>query len=488
MYLLRYVWYDIDDVIMNATGIVIPWCLVITLAASAFMVYALALSASGIASIARGKPAVFRFGGAVLPAIGLLLWGGLGAALFLETKDSVWFTPAEVYTLPDPLALPEGARVPDPGTWMKKRRPEILRLFEDQVYGRVPAGRSTVTFRELSRDDRALGGRAVRKETAVRVAAPRGSLEITVLLYLPANRAGQVPAFLGMNFHGNHTVHPDPGIGITKNWVRNSRRFGIRGNLAGDASRGVRSGRWPVERIVERGYALATAYYGDADPDFDDGFHNGAHPLFYEHGRLRPGPGEWGSIAAWSWGLSRILEYLLTEKGIDGSRVIVMGHSRLGKAALWAGAVDTRFAAVISNNSGHMGAALSRRRYGETVALINKAYPHWFCENFTQYNEREDDMPVDQHMLLALIAPRPVYVAGASGDAWSDPEGEFLAAFHAGPVYRLFGFAGLPGPAMPDTEKPLGGRIGYHLRTGRHDVTAYDWERFMDWADREVAK
>lgn len=386
------------------------------------------------------------------------------------------------YALPDPLRMEDGSPVDAAEAWTQRRRPEILELFRSHVYGRSPERPLSLHYEVLETGE-ALGGRAVRKQVRVWLGARKPGPAMDLLLYLPSGAAAEpVPAFLALNFDGNHTLRRDRAIRLPEGWVANDSEHGITDNRASERSRGARVGRWAVEAIVERGFALATAYYGDVDPDFHDGFRNGVHGL---HSHDARDAGSWGSLAAWAWGLSRALDYLEREPGVDASRVAVMGHSRLGKAALWAGASDERFALVISNDSGCGGAALSRRRFGETVGFITQRFPHWFAARFAEYAGNEDALPVDQHQLIALIAPRPVYVASAAADLWADPRGEFLAAQAASPVYALLGREGLPEDARPVVGEPLSKTsVGYHVRAGEHDVTAYDWEQYLSFAEK----
>lgn len=388
------------------------------------------------------------------------------------------------YKLPDPLVMENGAKVTTAEEWRTKRRPELLKLFEHLVYGKTPDTAVGMLWKVTSVEPNAYKGKATRKEITISFKNEGKDASMNLLLYVPNHVEKPVPAFLGLNFNGNQAIAHDPGITLSTTWNRGDDGVHYINHKATEKSRGTEADRWQVEKVIDRGYALATIYYGDIDPDFDDDFQNGVHPLFYEQGQTKPGPDGWGSIGAWAWGLSRALDYLETDHDIDAKHVAVLGHSRLGKTSLWAGAQDERFAIVISNNSGCGGAALSKRVYGETVGRINTAFPHWFCDNFNQYNEKEDALPVDQHELVALIAPRPVYIASAEEDRWADPRGEFLAALHADPVYRLLGTKGLGVTEMPGLNQPVGNTIGYHYRTGKHDVTEYDWEQYLAFADR----
>ena len=356
--------------------------------------------------------------------------------------------------------------------WQKTDRPAIMRFFQEEIYGIQPPTQPTVEFR-LVGEGMSLSEKVIRREVEMCIG---GTTKAQILIYLPRDHRGRVPAFLAMNFHGNHTTSYDPEITISPAAPNSNQR-------------GSSSSRWPVEMITEAGYAVVTLYRGDIDPDFDDGFQNGIHPHFYADGQSRPHTNEWGTIGAWAWSLSRVMDYLERDDDIDHKRVAVVGHSRLGKTALWAGAQDDRFAIVISNDSGCGGAALSSRKMGETVEKINTSFPHWFCDNFNRYNNNEEALMVDQQGLIALIAPRPVYVASASLDAWADPEGEFLAALYATPIYELYGKQGLNTDQLPNIDTPIGdGHIGYHLRQGKHDITAYDWQQFINFANRHFRR
>lgn len=390
--------------------------------------------------------ALWRIGAVIL----FCLWPSAHAQAMLESPY-----PA----LPDPLTTEAHATISTREEWENVRRPETLELFRKHIYGTTPIGRpDTLRFDLVEVDGNAMDGKATLKRVELRFAGPGGEGLIRLSLFIPNKVSGPAPGFLLINHRGKENIDP---------------------------TRLVRSDIWPAETIVERGYVAAAFYAADLDPDKHDGFKDGVHGIFDAKDTGRP-PDAWGTIAAWAWGASRVMDYFETDPDIDHNRIGVLGHSRGGKAALWCGAEDERFALVISNNSGCTGAALARRRMGETVEAINTSFPHWFCENYKAYNGKEDSLPVDQHQLIALMAPRLVYVTSASEDKWADPEGEFLSCVEAGPVFRLFSLEGVGTDEFPPPGQPLQtGHIGYHLREGRHNLTAYDWNRFMDFSDQK---
>jgi len=360
--------------------------------------------------------------------------------------------------LPNPFITLAGEHILSASDWLEKRRPELLELFRKHIYGRAPLDKPGSLRFSIQKEMRgALGGIADIQQINILFdgRGERGCIQL--LLVTPRAALHPIPCFLLINNRGKESIEP------------------------GD----IRSTPFlPLERILARGYAAAAFDVADVDPDEHDGFHNGVHGIFDPPDLPRP-PDAWGTIAAWAWGASRVMDYLETDPRLAHDCIAVLGHSRGGKTALWCGAQDERFALAISNESGCTGAALARGATGETIRQINEAFPHWFCSAYRRYNDRPDLLPVDQHLLLALMAPRRVYVASAQADAWADPKNEFLACVYASPVYRLFGLQGLESYEMPAVHQPLhAGYIGYHLRAGEHDLTVYDWERFMDYTDR----
>jgi len=410
----------------------------------------------------------------------------LSLAITFALKAQTFEIPDTTYQFPPLLKSQSGKAILTAKDWEKNRRREILSLFANNVYGKTPSKKLPLRFEVLEVSPSALYGTATRKQVRVYFSNDE-KYYMDILMYLPNNTDKPVPLFLGLNFGGNQAINADHGILVSKRWFRYDKSKGYSNHYATEASRGTDAAAWPVEEIIKRGYGLATVYYGDLQPDSSNSANGGIAPLFYKKGQTMPVPDEWGAIGVWAWGLSRAMDYLQTDHAVNAKKIAVIGHSRLGKTALWAGAQDKRFAFVISNDSGEGGAAITRRKYGETITKINTAFPHWFCNNYKSYNDREDELPVDYHELIALIAPRPVYVASASEDQWADPTGEYLSAWHAGEVYKLYGLAGLTNITPPSINTPVGnGSIGYHLREGVHAMTYYDWQQYLNFADREL--
>lgn len=426
--------------------------------------------------------------GARLLSAVCLLSGSIRAAGPPEPGPLPPAAPPPAAALPDPLVAADGTRITTPALWWSKRRPELLETFTRDMYGRAPGKAAALTVEVFDREPKALDGTATRIQLAIRPVGAAGP-RLDLLVYVPNRVSGSVPAILGLNFLGNHTIHPDPAIRLTESWVDHKPQLqsqvGNTDNRASEASRGCDARQWPVAEILARGYAVATMYREDVAADHPPYFASGVHPLFPE---LQQADDNFGTVAAWAWALSRALDALENEPSVDAKRVAAFGFSRLGKAALWAGACDQRFAMVLSNESGAGGAKLFHRGVGEDIKRLNTVFPHWFARNFRQFIGRDTALPFDQHQVIALIAPRPVYVASASGDKNSDPEGEFAATKAAEPVYLLLGAQGLPCAAWPAIGTSVQGGLGYHVRAGRHDLLPFDWQQYLTFADRHLKR
>lgn len=374
-----------------------------------------------------------------------------------QQPDVIWReSSVPGYQLPHPLRVDGSELVHTKEEWLEGRA-AVLEQFRFHMYGRRPGLPDDLSFEVVEEDPSAMGGAATLRRIKIQSRHEDRSHAFELILFLPNEVEGTVPVFLLIN---------NRGIEVT------------------DPTRQRQSGFWPAEEVIERGYGIAAIQYGDLAPDNADCYQEGVIRLF--EGEVAAGeraPDAWKALAAWGWGASRAMDYFETDPRVDASKVAVLGHSRGGKAALWAGAEDERFALVISNESGAGGAALSSRRFGETIEAVNR-FSHWFADNFTAFNDAEEALPFDQHQLLSLMAPRALYVASADQDLWADPRGEFLALSHASPVYALWGHDLIPIGGMPPLDQPLvAGPRGYHVRSGGHDLTAWDWHRFLDFAD-----
>jgi len=434
----------------------------------------------------RGSVAVAATG-VILAACAMLASAAGFAQASPQTNPDQDRQPVLPARLPDPLVFADGSRVASPAQW-PKRRQELLQLFTEQMYGRMPAPPPHMRFEVYDLDRHALDGKATREQISILFAGGKDGPHMDLLVYIP-NQVKRPPVILGLNFWGNETINPDPGIRISDRWVESGPRTSppdlscVKDHHATEACRGVDAGHWPVDKILDAGYALATAYRGDLDPDRNDGFAESIRSAYPE---LAQGGDNFSTIAAWAWAMSRALDYIEHDPLLDGGHAVAFGWSRLGKAAIWAGATDLRFAAVISNESGAGGAKIFHDVHGETVLQLNTRFPYWFCRNFKTYNERDAELPFDQNQVLALIAPRPLYIGSAIRDENADPQGEFLAALAVSPVYRFLGSTGLPTTTWPAVNQPVLGRVSYHVRSGEHSVTDFDWEQYLRFCGQYV--
>jgi hypothetical protein len=416
----------------------------------------------------------------------LFLWLQLGAVA-KEACNRLNYDESKVgdYVVPDPLLSKGGNRISDAASWKATRRAEILQDFRELMYGHTPEFPVKLRAEVLATRKDAVDSLATRTIVRLHFFDDPQSPTIELMIYLPNKRTSPVPMFLGLSFTGNASIEGDPSIPLPTGWMR-PQAGAVVNNFATERLRGTGADAWPIKLAIERGYGVATFYYGDVEPDHLEGWRDGIRGYALKlAGQSERSPRDWGALGAWAWGLSRAMDYLVTLPEVNAQQVVVLGHSRLGKTALWAGAQDERFAIVISNNSGEGGAALARRNFGENIACSIEHASWRYCDSFRNFVDRESELPFDQHMLLGLVAPRPVYVASATKDLLADPKGEFLSALHAEPVYRLFALGGVESLAMPPPDKPIGQSIGYHLRTGEHAITKYDWEQYLAFADRQ---
>ena len=364
------------------------------------------------------------------------------------------------YQLPDPLVTVSGTQVTTPQQWMTIRRPELLQLFRDHVYGNRPTVDYSVSYEVLAEKTDLFEGTAVGRNMKATVNIGSRSYSYPYTLFIPTGKKQPVPAVI----HINNRYYTS-----LENVLEEHDPF------------------WPVRTLIERGYATASFHTSDVCPDKKEGYQDGIR-AFFADGKP-PADKAWRSLSAWGWAASRILDQLETLKEIDNSRVAIVGHSRGGKTSLWAASEDQRFAIAYSNNSGCGGAALSRRAYGETVARITSSFPHWFCPPYADYSGRENELPIDQHEVFALIAPRAAYVTSADEDLWADPRGEYLSLLASKPVFELFSKKSISNPDLPALNQPRHvGSTGYHIRTGGHGLEQQDWDWFLDFSDRQFQK
>lgn len=380
------------------------------------------------------------------------------------------------YTLPDALKLNNGKPVRNAKTWYARRRPQIEEIFETQQYGRDPGRPADESFDVTDKGTPALDGKAIRKQVTISFSKDESWPKIHLLIYLPANAKKPVPMFFTISFVAPQDAVDDTGITPVMVWNPKT-------NTKMEPPSGRSFGRINVNALLDAGFGVATFYYGDVDPDYAAGFSNGIRARYLKPGQTVRAPDDWGSIAAWAWGMSRVEDYFETDQDIDAKRVAIHGVSRLGKTVMWAGAHDQRFAAVIASCSGEGGAALSHRDYGETIAHLTAPtrYPYQFAANYAKYAGFPDTAPMDANMLIALIAPRPLLLQTGNTDYWSDPKGEFLAEVAAGPVYKLLGKDPLDTDVWPAAGQPVFHDLAYYMHDGGHGMVPSDWDIYVEF-------
>jgi hypothetical protein len=385
-------------------------------------------------------------------------------------------------TLPDPLVGFDGTRVETKLQWFEVRRPELKTLFAHYMYGALPPQPAAPRCDVIAAYPDFLEGKATLKLVTISCGEPTAP-RIDLMLVVPNSRRGRAPVFLAMNFCGNHALTADPRLPLARGWLYGSCAGSVEGR-ATEVARGAQAADWDLGRILDRGYALAAFCSSDVDSDraeVSDGVYAW---LARQSGHTTPPePRNRGTIAAWAWGYHRCVDYLVTDRDLDPQRIAVVGHSRNGKTALLAAALDERIGLAIPHQAGCGGTAPSRGKIGESVKQINDRFPHWFNATFKEFNAQPERLPFDQHCLVALMAPRPVLLSNAVEDQWANPGGQFDVLRAAQPVYQLLGAGGLDATSMPEPGRLVASKLGYYLRPGKHSMTAGDWQVFLDFAD-----
>ena len=381
------------------------------------------------------------------------------------------------YTLPELLTLENGKQITDSKTWMNERRPKLLEAIAALQYGKTPPAPNSLSFEVFEKESEALNGIAIRRQVRLYLTENSKAHPMDLLIYLPKNSNGKVPLFFTISFTANNLTVDDPGVRVGEIWTSDGKKV--------KADQPSRFRATNVEQFIDAGYGFATVYYGDIDPDFKDGFEHGIRKEFLKSGETNPQKDEWGTISAWSWGLSRAMDYFEKDEQIDAEKIALMGVSRLGKTVLWTGIRDPRFKMIIASCSGEGGAALARRDYGENIKHMSDSsrYGYQFAPNYHEYSTHVNDFPFDAHTLVAMIAPRPLLLQTGNTDYWSDPKGEFLAAQEASKVYELFGEKGPQNNEMPaagDTSL-IGNKLGYYMHDGGHGTIPSDYPIFIQF-------
>lgn len=373
------------------------------------------------------------------------------------------------YELPEVLTSFDEKKIETVEDWEKIRRPEIVDFFAQNMFGEVPTAPSPIkkSFQLIAEDQTIFDGLCTRKEVLITFENEKGAVSMPLVLFVPTHAADNVPVIL---------LATGSDIKRTGLKLNNSQRYG-------ETANGI-----PLHQLMKRGIGLATVDYQafGMDPGNKEGkVSGGISELFFIEGQAFTKKNEWGMIAIWAYALRAGMDYLVTDKDVNEQQVATLGSSIGGKVALWAAVTDTRFGMTLLATAGHGADAIWRREYGETLQNMCDYLPTWICRNAAKYANNVHALPVDQHLLLATMAPPPFYVSNAQHDLWADQKGQWIGTYHAAPSYRLYrknvAFTSTKQPAI--NQPIIKSTIGYHVRSGVHGLELYDWEQYMKFIE-----